>query len=492
MHRRELLRLLACGGLAAATGCSASKSANDPDDLLTLDAIGQADLVAAGEMSAATLIEHAAERMRRVNPKINAVIYADVERALTQAETVDGLLGGLPYLIKDLNAYRDMPLTFGSRLFADNIATTQSPYTDRLDAAGLVVMGKTNTPEFGLLPSTEPALHGATRNPWNLNHTPGGSSGGAAAAVAARIVPAAQASDGGGSIRIPAAQCGLFGLKPSRGRFPDQGYDTQPWPISIKHAVTLSVRDSALLLALCERTDNSSMLPVGFVMPEDTRKKRIALSLPALSGAPDDDIAQAVLRTAQTLESLGHDIIPVEQTPLLDAAFNTHFLTLWASIAFRISQQVAERTGMPARDSGLLEPATTALAQLFTQLPASSLETAQRGLAQYEQTVQSFLGDYDAWLTPVTASAAPPIGYFAPDLDFDTLSERVARFTGYTPIHNAAGTPAMSIPAGLSANGLPIGVQIAAPLGHEATLLSIGYQLESINPWIQQLPPVHG
>lgn len=219
---------------------------------------------------------------------------------------------------------------------------------------------------------------------------------------------------------------------------------------------------------------------------------RIALSLPALAGAPDEDVAQAVLQCAQTLEDLGHDIVAVEQTPLQDAAFNEHFLTLWASAAFRIAEQVAQRTGMPASDSGLLEPATVSLAQLFARLPANSLEIALAGLSQYQDTVTGFLAGFDAWLTPVTASAAPPIGFFSPDVDFNTLSERVSRFTGYTPIHNAAGTPAMSVPAGFSAHGLPIGVQLAASAGSEAALLALAYQLEAASPWIQHLPPVHG
>ncbi|MEL6868547.1 MAG: amidase family protein [Pseudomonadota bacterium] len=492
MNRREVARLLAAGTLAAATGCRARPTVNSSDDLIHLDAIAQADLIVAGEVQAQDLVRSAAQRIQTVNPKLNAIIYTDTDRALARARASNGLLGGIPYLNKGLSAYKGMPLTRGSRLFAQTIASDQSAYTDRLDAAGVVVMGQTNTPEFGLLPSTEPLLHGATRNPWNLNHTPGGSSGGAAAAVAARLVPAAHASDGGGSIRIPAAQCGLFGLKPSHGRFPDQGYGDQAWPISIQHAVTISVRDSALLLALTERADNSALLPVGFVQPERVQQLRIALSLNAAEVTPDNDVAQRVAQMANTLESLGHEIIPVEQTPLMDERFDDDFLTLWASGAHAIAQQVTRTTGMPASDSGLLEPFTLGLATWFAEQPANTLRDALDRLRSYQARVRTFLSAYDAWLTPVTASAAPPVGYLAPDVSYDILLPRVRRFAAYTPLHNVAGTPAMSIPAGFSQTGLPIGAQLAAAHGNEALLLALAYQIEATSPWAQQLPPVHG
>lgn len=485
------MQLLCAGSLAAATGCARSRQTNSADDLIKLDCISQADLVVSGTLSARELVAAAVERARAVNPKLNALTYTDFDRALAAADTVSGPLAGVPYLIKDLNAYTGMPLTRGSKLFADQVSQAQSPYTDRIDDAGLVVLGKSNTPEFGLLPSTEPLLHGATRNPWNPGHTPGGSSGGSAAAVAARIVPAAQASDGGGSIRIPAAQCGLVGLKPSVGRFPDQAYGDIPWPISIKHAVTLSVRDSALLLALTEQTDGGALLPVGFIEREKTPAMRIALSLTSVAGEPDSDVADAVMRTAAQLQSMGHEIVIVEETPLQDAQFSDDFLTLWASGAFRATMFVEEKTGTPAAQTGLLEPATLSLADIYATLPANALENAIDGMARYKQSVLDFIGGYDAWLTPVTASAAPEIGFMAPDMDYATLMERVSRFAAYTPTHNAAGTPAISIPAGLNSNGLPVGIQLSAAIGEEARLLQLAYALEQASPWMDKLPQVH-
>ena len=491
MDRRTLLQMLAAGSLATIGGCSARHQANSAQDLARLDCIAQSDLVVSGSVSARELVAAAIERAEALNPKLNALTYTDFDRALAAADRISGPLAGVPYLIKDLNAYAGMPLTRGSKLFAEQLAEKQSPFTDRIDAAGLVVLGKTNTPEFGLLPSTEPLLHGATRNPWNLGHTPGGSSGGSAAAVAARIVPAAQASDGGGSIRIPAAQCGLVGLKPSVGRFPDQGYGQMPWPVSIKHALTLSVRDSALLLALTEQTDGGALLPVGFVEREKTPPMRIALSLASVAGDPQPDVERAVMRTAARLEALGHDIVITEETPLHDAQFSDDFLTLWASGAFSVARFVEEKTGTPAAQTGLLEPATLSLAAFFGKKRGDALDNAIAGMTRYRQSVIDFLDGYDAWLTPVTGSAAPQIGFMAPDVDYDTLMERVTRFAAYTPTHNAAGTPAISIPAGLNDGGLPIGIQLSAGIGQEARLLQLAYQLEQAAPWIDTLPPVH-
>ncbi|MEN7342038.1 MAG: amidase family protein [Pseudomonadota bacterium] len=488
MDRRDLLKAMSGGALALTLGCARKPAVNSEKDLLKLDAIAQADLVVSGKVSATELTRAALKRIEQLNPALNAIIFQDPERALIQAKTAAGQLAGVPYLIKDLNAYKGMPLTRGSKLFADFEPESQTAFTNRIDATGVVVLGKTNTPEFGLLPSTEPLLHGATRNPWDLSHTPGGSSGGSAAAVAARIVPAAQGGDGGGSIRIPAAMCGLFGLKPTAGRFPDQGHGDQPWPISIKHALTLSVRDSALLLALTERDDNPDLLPVGFVQPERVKPMRIGLSMNTMHGAPDQEIADAVLKTAARLADLGHEIIEIDGAPLLDEQFSDDFLVLWSAGSFSVAERVRQQTGVAAAQSGLLEPATVALAEQFAKRPKDALPRAIEGLARYQQSTIEFLNGFDAWLTPVTASVAPEIGVFAPDRAIDELMPAVSKFAAYTPAHNAAGTPAMSIPCGWNDDGLPLAAQISAGPGQEATLLKLAYQLEEAHGWIDRLP----
>ncbi|MEM6820173.1 MAG: amidase family protein [Pseudomonadota bacterium] len=491
MHRRDLLRLLALGGLAAVTGCGGKQRGVSVQSIADLDCIDQHDLVITGELTAQELVAAAIDRIDAVNKQLNAVVTRDDDRALLRAQVAEGALAGVPYLLKDLNPYRDMRTTFGSALYRDRIAIEQTPYTDRIDESGLVVLGKTNTPEFGLLPSTSPKLHGPTRNPWNPDHTPGGSSGGAAAAVASRMVPAAQASDGGGSIRIPAAQCGLFGLKPSIGRFPDQGHSAQAWPISVKHALTRSVRDSALILALTEQTEGGPLLPVGFVTRERTKPLRIALSLTTASGPAAPEIADAIRATARVLTTLGHEIIETEATPHANAELAGHLFTLWGAGVFPIVQQIAEESGGDVLATGLLEPATITLAERYGKLPSSAMDNALAFFSLYQREVAEFFEEYDAWLSPVTGTTAPEIGYLDPALDFDLLSERVTEFASFTATHNVAGTPAMSVPAGRSETGLPIGAQLSTAIDGDATLLQLAYQLEEATPWRDALPPVH-
>ena len=494
MNRRDLLRIIGAGTLLAASGCSRDRRAAALEDLIYLDAISQAGLVSGGHVSARELVEAALRRIEAVNPQLGAVVATDAERALSAAATASGPLAGVPFLLKDLNAYTGMTYTRGSRLFADAVAASQSAYTDRIDAAGLVVVGKTNTPEFGLLPTTEPLLHGPTRNPWNPAHSAGGSSGGSAAAVAARMVPAAQASDGGGSIRIPAALCGVFGLKPSANRFPEQDNPDRGWPLSIKHAVSLTVRDNALLLALTENPEPGDLTPVGFVERSSLAPQRIAMTIaagPDGGSLPAADVIRAVETTAAILEQLGHEVELVETTPLQIPTLADDFLTLWAAGAAAIAAYAEQRTGVAAQDSGVLEPFTLGLAELFAAKPDGAMEQAVRNLGAARDRTHAFLGGYDAWLTPVTPTAAPAIGHMAPDLPFDTLLARAAAFAAYTPVHNIAGTPAISVPTLWNDQGLPIGVQLAAGPGDEATLLQLAYQLEEANPWIDRLPAIH-
>lgn len=493
MNRRELIALLGAGSLVSVTGCGSKSQVGAAADLLTIDAIGQAELVANGELTALELTEAAIARIERCNAELNAVVSTDFERALARANTARGNLAGVPYLLKDLNAYVGLRFTRGSRLFLDDVAATQTSYTDKIENAGLNVLGKTNTPEFGLLPSTEPAALGAARNPWNTAHSTGGSSGGSAAAVAARLVPAAQASDGGGSIRIPASQCGVLGLKPSRGRFPEQGNAARTWPISIKHAVSVSVRDSALILALTEQESGGELPATGFVLPAALKPLRIAMTLGDADGnAPDPAVAAAVRGAAELLHALGHDVVETDATPLRTEQFAEHFLALWAESAAGVAAFVEQQTGSPAHESGLLESWTLGLADHYAALPKGTMTDAIRTFQRAEQATAAFFDRYDAWLTPVTATPAPTLGYMAPDVAFDRLFERVSRFAAYTPLHNVAGTPAISIPFARTADELPIGVQLSTRHGGERLLLELAYLFEESHPWHEQLPAVHG
>ncbi len=494
MQRREFLSAVASGAFLATVGYTNRNAVASPEDLALLDAIAQVALVASGEVSAIELVDAAIARIERINPELNAVVTEtfDKARARVRAGKATGRLWGAPYLLKDLVPYEGVRYTRGSNLFRDSIADSHGPYVDKTEAAGLIVLGKTNTPEFGLISTTESIALGVARNPWNVEHSTGGSSGGSAAAVAARMVPAAQSSDGGGSIRIPASQCGVFGLKPSRGRFPFRRATATSWPISIRHAVSNSVRDSALILALTEQGEGATLPPVGFVTQEKVKPHKIALSLKSGSGdLPQDEVVRAVETAGKLLEALGHNIIVTEETPLADPAAFEHFLVHWASWAFGIVDDLESRSGRSAAETGLLEPWTIGLSDYFRSKPADTLPNAVKAFRVTTEKVADFFGHYDAWLSPVTASPAPRLGEQAPTVEFQTLLDRVSRFAAHTPLHNIAGTPAMSVPFARSEDGLPIGVQLATGAGDEALLLRLAYQIEEARPWIGQLPPVH-
>lgn len=494
MQRREFLTAVASGVFLAAAGIANRRTAGSPAELALLDAIDQAALVERGEISAIEAIDAAIERMGRINPVLNAVVTETFDRARKRALSGSsaGRFWGAPYLLKDLTPYQGARYTRGSKLFLDAIADSHGPYVDRIEASGLIILGKTNTPEFGLISTTEPLALGAARNPWNTQYSTGGSSGGSAAAVASRMVPAAQSSDGGGSIRIPACQCGVFGLKPSRGRQPFRAATATSWPIAIRHAVSNSVRDSALILALTEGGRGVTLPPVGFVSRQKPARHRIALSLRSGTGdMPHADVIRAIEQAGLLLDELGHDVVVTEDTPLADPSAFEHFLVHWASWAFGIVEDVESRSGKPAAETGLLEPWTIGLADYFRSRPSDALPNAVNEFRVTTGKVAAFFEHYDAWLNPVTASPAPRIGEQAPTVDFDTLLDRVLKFAAFTPIHNVAGTPAMSVPFGLSRHGLPIGVQISARVGAEALLLQLAYQIEEARPWAGDLPPVH-
>ena len=498
LRRREFLKAslgaaawtAAGSGLGCATrGLPAPRREGD-EPLARLDGIAQAELVANGELSPAELIQAAMRRIAALDPRLNAVVTRSFDRALgrlAQAKPT-GPFAGVPYLLKDLTDWEGVRFTEGSRLFLERVAQRSSPLVRLSESAGLVLLGKTNTPEFGLLPSTESLALGACRNPWDPARSTGGSSGGAAAAVAAGIVPLAEASDGGGSIRIPASCCGVFGLKPSRGRIADGEDPANDSDIDVHHCVSRSVRDSALLLALTERADGAAGLsPVGFVRGPAKQRLRIAFSTRSYLGEePEPEVRAATEVAARLCESLGHALREAAP-PVAGDLFVEHFLTLWAHGPARLVEALAAQ-GVPAE--AVLEPWTLGLAADYRAKPLGSLEAAFGFFAQLGRTLDAFFAGADVWLTPVLASVPPPLGELAPGLPFATLRERCIRYVSYTPVHNVAGTPAMSVPLGASAAGLPIGVQFAARRGGEATLLALAYELEAAAPWAERWPAI--
>ncbi len=454
------------------------------------DAVAQGELVAKGEVTPLELAEATIARIEAVNPKINAVTAKDYDRARARAKgpLPKGPLSGVPYLLKDIEDYAGMNATMGSRLLANNLVEVTAPVPQRAIDAGMVVLGKTNTPEFGLLGTTEGLLLGPCHNPWNLDHSSGGSSGGAAAAVAAGILPVANASDGGGSIRIPASCCGLVGLKPSRGRM-----NVGPTPLAADivgvSSVSRTVRDAAMITAVSEQKGTDApFMPIGYVSGPAKKRLKIAFHTKRADGTePHADVKAALEATAKLCAGLGHEIVPIENPIVGDEFINT-FLTIWASSPADI---VALAQGMNLKPEDVLEPWTLGLAKLFNAKPKGSLEKALAYFDKVEKQVADFFGGYDVWLTPVLSAPAPKLGEQAPTVDFDTLYQRTVDYVAYTPVHNVAGTPAISVPLGMSKSGLPIGSQFAAAKGHDAMLLALAYELEAAAPWIDRRPPTY-
>lgn len=487
MDRRNFLTSLMAGSFFA--GLSVSRSAARAQDLRNLDMMDLAKQIYRGEISPAESLALYQERIDLLNPQINAVVTKSYDYAERQlAAGLSGPLRGVPYLFKDLSDVKGIRTSYGCRAFENNIAHSQAPYVDKVLGTGIGVLGKTNTPEFGLLATTESVYLEATRNPWNTAFSAGGSSGGATAAVAARMVPVAQSSDGGGSIRIPSAACGVFGMKPSRGRFPEQGSPNLPFLLSIKHCSSVTVRDSAFMLALTET--GKHLRPVGFVEGPSQTRRRFALCLTAPNVVVDEDTQKAVLEMASALQGAGHDVEEVSDSPLFHPNYVEDFLVLWAMSASRTYGRISDMIGKDAFKAGMVEPWTAGLHQFFTALPEGRIDEMIIGLTALSQRVDAFLSTYDAVISPVTSHVAPRLGYFGADLDFETQYQRTTHYATFTPLHNVAGTPSMSVPGYFTEDGRPVGVQIAAGLGKERMLFEIAYELEEMRPWRDRLPEI--
>jgi len=463
------------------------------------DALGLADLVRRNEVTADELLAAAIERVEARNPAINAVtmkLYDYGKRAIAEG-LPDGPLRGVPYLMKDLtSAIAGVEMTRGSKFFADTPPSpADSEHVKRLKRAGLVIFGRTNTCELGLSLTCEPQLHGPTCNPWNVEHISGGSSGGSAAAVAARILPIAHASDGFGSIRAPAACCGLVGLKPTRGRntfapFVGEGLGG----CSTEHAVSLTVRDSAALLdATCGPGAGDPYFappPARPYLDEvsvDPGKLRIAWTATAPNGAKiDPECLRQLEQTVQLCADLGHHV--EEHDPEINEAdIVPTFLTLAAANTV-VNLGSHPTVGHTARDDDV-ERITWLTAKIGEKVRASDYVRATQTAHRVGRQMAAFHSDWDVLLTPGLASPAVKLGWLDMMLDdFDEYWQRVFRFSPFTVCFNLTGQPAMMLPLGQSASGLPLAVQLVAPYGDEAILLRLGAQLEAAQPWIERKP----
>jgi amidase len=446
------------------------------------DALGLAAQVRAGEVSPRELAEQAIARIERTNPELNFL----VTEAFDVPEPADGPFRGVPMLVKDLTETAGIRTTFSSRAFADYVPEGDAAIVRRMRDAGFTILGKSNTPEFGITCVTESDLNGACRNPWNTSRTPGGSSGGAAAAVAAGVLPLAHGSDGGGSIRIPASCCGLFGLKPSRGRVSPAPYVSGSLELSQSGGLSMTVRDSAAfldVLAGYEAGDAHWAPPPErpFVdeVARDPGRLRIAVTTePPIPYDVDPRVASVARDAADALATLGHDV--VEATPpWRDESLLWAFARLW---------QLTPAL-YPVTDPSLLMPINRA--QHAQAHATSSVEYAQSvgGLMRHARRVVAFWDDVDVVLTPTLAKLPVPIGWiFEPDDPWQQF-ERGGQMTPFTPLVNVTGQPAASVPFG-SVDGLPVGVQVIGPPAGEALLFRLAGQLEEAHPW--RLPELAG
>lgn len=452
-----------------------------------LDAHDQAALVRKGELDAAALTEAALLRIEALDPTLRAASHYAPEPVRARAARLpeSGAMRGVPWMPKDSLDYPGMPTRSCSRSRSGALAASGYPYVERLDAAGLVAVGKTSMPEFGLLGSTEPLAGPVTVNPWSAKHSPGGSSGGAGAAVAAGLVPLAQGSDGGGSIRLPAACCGIVGLKPGRDSTVRVRSRHNVEDLLVGDSLmSRSVRDTAWGFAAVHLDPQRAM-----VTGPSARRLRIGVIEHGLRGAaPDADVAQAIRRSADLCASLGHGVEKVDW-PIDGAAFLRSFEDLWTHLGADCVDAVRAVSG-GRRLEDLIEPWTLALGRRAETLPFGVLEAAYRQLANLPAQLAQFHTQYDVVLSPVTSTPAPLLGAYGPSVPAEELMETMFAWIPYTPLQNMAGTPAISLPLFTAANGLPVGSMFAADRGQEDTLLALAYELEAALPWHQRWPAI--
>ncbi|MCW3026818.1 MAG: amidase [Solirubrobacterales bacterium] len=470
-------------------------------DLMFRPATELAGMVRSGEVSARELVEASLGRIEELNPKLNAFVDVDAERALATADRIgsgdERPFAGVPVAIKNNRPVEGLRLTYGCSLMADNLCEYDHNITRRLKDAGFVIVGTTTLPEYGILPTSEARLFGPTRNPWDLERTPGGSSGGSAAAVAAGIVPVAHGNDGGGSIRIPAACCGLVGLKPARGRIsaaPELGDSS----LGIDGMLTRTVADTAAILDVLAGYEPGDatwapppLEPFAEAAAREPGRLRIAATtLPPIPDAVVDPVCSgAVAEAAELLRSLGHEV--EEVTPpwqieglseLFGAVFSVHI-----SLSIAYSGMVAGRE--PTAED--MEPMSWAIFSMVKKLGAVENMAAVVQLQSHTRRLVSFLEPYDALLTPALAERPLPLGTLdtaAPE-PMSTFT-RSGLFTPFTPVFNASGQPGISLPLYEGEDGLPLGVQIVGRPAGEGALLALAAQLEEARPWAQRRAPL--
>jgi amidase len=469
-------------------------------DILLKDAIGQRNSIKSGEIKATELVQASIDAIEQFNPSINAVINKLYDRAHLQLDTLDKTAPfyGVPILLKDgIACVKGETFSNGSNMLKSYVAEYDSELVKRLEKAGFIIVGKTNMPEFGLLPTTEPQAFGPTKNPWNLSKTAGGSSGGSAAAVAARLVAVAHGNDGGGSIRIPSSCCGLFGLKPSRGRIPLAPLSSLVGGLVEEHVLTRSVRDSAAILDILSVDDPYSFHKAPYFVGSYADKinhkpeaLHIGYSLTTPFGSPiAQDCQDAVMKTVEMCKSLGHKVEQKDlDIPFTGKELGELFNVLWSVGATTALAIFEDKTGQ-LPPGHLVEPLSLALYKNAKKVTGPQYELTLQKMHKIARAIQKFCGQFDLWINGSLAQAPVDLGVMKQDSKqpmkpFGLASE----FAPMTALFNVSGQPAASVPVHWNTQGLPIGVQIAGNNGDEFTILQLSAQLEKLVNWEQKLP----
>ncbi len=454
------------------------------DALGDLDAVGMVDALRTGKVSSAELVEAAIARTEAVNPALNAVAHESFDRARAQAAVPDhpGYFGGVPTFIKDNVDVEGMPTMHGTDAWEPRPQTRQGAFPSFFLAEGLIPLGKSRLSEFGFSASAEHPRLGAVRNPWDTDYTAGASSSGSAALVAAGAVPIAHANDGGGSIRIPASCNGLVGLKPSRGRLPIEKIE-QYLPVRIVNdgVLSRSVRDTAAFYREGERIwRNRALRPIGAVTGPGRERLRIAVLTQSVQREAGPEIRDLTLKSAALLSDLGHQVERIDQPPV-PAIFADDFTLYWALMSMSVVRS-GKRLFNETFDPERLDNLTLGLAR-YASRNLHRMPMAIRRLRQLRKITDKFYRDYDVMMTPTVADEPLQVGHLDPTADYDQIMGRLSEWVAFTPIQNATGEPAISLPMQQSAAGLPVGMMFAAPLGYERRLLELAFELEAAKPW---------
>ena len=486
--------LAAAGPIAACRDSgSAEKAAEAVAATGWQDAVSMVASMEDGDTTALKLVNDAIYRLEQVNERINAVALPNFEKAREEAETgTTGQLAGVPTVTKDNLMVEGMPYTQGSRALKDYVANETAPFAVAMQNAGLISIGRSTLPEFGMTATTEPVLTGITRNPWDLDRSTGGSSGGSAACVAAGVVPIAHANDGGGSIRIPAAACGLVGLKASRGRMFGHETDDSATDLGVQGFVTRTVRDTA---AGFHAAQGGPLFPAAkLVIGPDERRLRIAgrINRAGTEEMPDAETQRVFEETMTLLSTMGHTV-STDDGSWVEPTIGDDFLNLWSYGAALRVKSASEMGGIPegADLTQYFEPLMLGMAKRGASLSEAERNGVVERLEAFKNAYRARFDDVDVMVTPVLGQPAAPIGYISPTSPYDADSEkRLEAYAGYTGSENAAGLPAIALPVGMTSGNVPVSLQFIAAPGEEPMLLALAYELEEKLRWYERKPPV--